>query len=80
MSEDRYIGQLFFFLFFFNTAFIFQEQQSGSVSFMRVQVKTISLIVVKNETQEKQPLSINLFSCYCSFHKGLLSLMLFLAT
>lgn len=71
-----------FLLFFFcvKTACIFQKQQSGSGSFMRIQIKTISLIMVKNETQEKQPLNTNLFSCYCSFHKSLLSQALFVAT
>lgn len=70
----------FSFFFLWKLPLFFQEQQSGTVSFIRVQVKTISLIMVKNETREKQPLSINLFLCYCSFHKSLLSQVLFLAT
>lgn len=52
-SVRGWIHRLTLFFFFVKTAFIFQEQRSGSGSFRRTQVKTISLIMVKNEIQEK---------------------------
>lgn len=75
MSKDECRSQLFFhfILLGVKTTFIFQEQQNGSVSFMRVQIIKLHWLWLRMRFKKKTHLSKNLILCYCLFHKSLLS-------